>query len=342
MSAASILAYRLSRNVASSSGTAHHVEVKRGPDAIFGTGPYPRDLTQFVGQSRAKMQLSTSMLSAAKRNQAMPHVLLASGHPGIGKTSLGKIVAATLCVGYVELGGQVKEKDVRVAVESMQARDVLFLDEVHRLVAFGKRNAEWLLQLLQDGVLVLPTGVVKVPPITIIAATTDAQRLPQTILDRFQIQPQLEAYTDQEAVEIAKVTSKRLGVTLPEGQYHRVAAAADCNPRVMGRLLETVRDIQVGQPTCADPVSLAMSWTGVSPDGLTQTCQDYLMLVFGYGGLAAQSTIKAALNESDVSHSERVLIQRGFIAITGKGRELTKLGRDRAQSLLDENNPENQ
>lgn len=341
MSGASLLAWRLASAVAKPGGGSHaRVEVKRGDDAIFGDGPYPRKLSEFVGQEQAKEQLMTGILSATTRNVPLPHVLLASGYPGIGKTTLGKIVASILSVGYVELGGQVKEKDVQAAVESMKPHDVLFLDEVHRLVAFGKRNAEWLLQLLQDGVLVLPTGVVKVPPITIIAATTDAQKLPQTILDRFTIQPLLEAYSDVEAVDIAKVTAKRMGISLPEGQFHRVAAAADCNPRVIGRLLSTVRDIQVGQPNVTDPVMLAMKWTGISPDGLNRSAQDYLMLLMGYGGLAAQSTIKAALNESDVSHTERVLIQRGFIQITGKGRELTKLGSDRAQELLIENTPE--
>ena len=315
-------------------GPSASVEVKRGPDAIFGTGPYPRTLSTFVGQDMAKQQLMTSMLSASKRGVAMDHVLLASGHPGIGKTTLGKIVAAQLDVGYVELGGTVKEKDIQAAVESMKDRDVLFLDEIHRLVAYGKRNAEWLLQLLQDGVLVLPSGVVKCPDITVIAATTDAQKLPQTILDRFTIQPVLAPYTDDEAVQIAGVTAERLGVSLTEGHLHRVAAAADQNPRVIGRLLTTVRDILLGNPSCPDPVALAMQWTGYSPDGLSNRAQDYLMLLFGYGGTAGLTTLKAALNESEIGHTEQALIQRGFIQVTGKGRELTRLGQHRAESLL--------
>ncbi len=336
MSAASMLAWKLSYASTRGGGGKSHVEVKRGADAIFGTGPYPRDLTQFVGQETAKQQLMTAMLSASARGVAMDHVLLASGHPGIGKTTLGKIIANSLGVGYVELGGQVKEKDVQAAIESMKDGDVLFLDEVHRLVAFGKRNAEWLLQLLQDGVLVLPTGVVKCPNITIIAATTDAQKLPQTILDRFTIQPVLEPYSDIEAVEIARVSASRLNVTLHDGHLHRVAMAADQNPRVIGRLLMTVRDIMLANPGCPDPVAQAMTWTGYSPDGLSRKSQDYLMLLFGYGGTAGLSTLKAALNESEIGQTEQMLIQRGFISITGKGRELTRLGSQRAEALLQE------
>lgn len=330
-----MLAWKLSSNRGGSGANKSHVEVKRGPDAIFGTGPYPRDLHTFVGQDMAKQQLMTAMLSASKRDAPMDHVLLASGHPGIGKTTLGKIVAAQLGVGYVELGGQVKEKDIQAACEVMQPNDVLFLDEIHRLVAFGKRNAEWLLQLLQDGVIMLPTGVIKVPPITVIAATTDAQKLPQTILDRFVIQPVLDPYTDEEAFEIATVSAERLQVNITPGHLRRVAAAADCNPRVIGRLLMTVRDILLANPEHPDPVAQAMQWTGYSPDGLHRRAQDYLMLLFGYGGTAGLATLKAALNESEIGQAEQALIQRGFISITGKGRELTRLGAQRATELLE-------
>ncbi len=218
----------------------------------------------------------------------------------------------------------------------MQPKDVLFIDEIHRLVATGKRNAEWLLQLLWEGTLVLPTGVVEIAPITVIAATTDAQKLPQTILDRFQVVPEIVPYTELEAVQIAQVTAERLGVDLPVAQYHRIAAAADYNPRLIGRLLTTCRDIIIANASHPDPVSQAMDWTGVTPDGLTRIAQDYLMLLYGYGGLAGQATLKAALNESELALTEKSLIQRGFIAITGQGRELTKLGVGRAEELMED------
>ena len=313
------------------------VDIKRGDAAIFGDGPYPQRMTEFIGQEAAKNQIMTSMISAATRKAPLPHTLLASGYPGIGKTALAKLISASLHVGYVEVGGTVTLKDIQPILEAMQPRDVLFIDEIHRMVSSGKRNAEWLLQLLQDGVLVLPTGVVKINPITVIAATTDAQKLPQTILDRFLIQPVLEPYTETEAVQISQTSATRLGVELPIGEHHRIAAAADYNPRVIGRLLMTCRDVVLGMPGCPDPVNQAIQWTGFTADGLPRPAQDYLMLLLGYGGLAGQTTLKAALNESEVGQTERVLIQRGFIAVTGKGRELTKLGIQRAQELLADN-----
>ena len=334
MSAASMLAWKLSHAKGQSASGALRVDIKRGDDAIFGDGPYPHRITDFVGQEAAKSQLMTSMLSAATRDAPLPHTLLSSGYPGIGKTALAKLIAASLHVGYVEVGGTITLKDIQPILEAMQPRDVLFIDEIHRMVASGKRNAEWLLQLLQDGALVLPTGVVKIAPITVIAATTDAQKLPQTILDRFVIQPVLEPYTEEEAVQISQTTATRLGVDLPTVQHHRIAAAADYNPRVIGRLLMTCRDVIIGMPDCADPVNQAIAWTGFTADGLSRPAQDYLMLLPGYGGLAGQTTLKAALNESEVGQTERVLIQKGFISVTGKGRELTKLGIQRARELL--------
>jgi Holliday junction DNA helicase RuvB len=342
MSVASMVAWRLANagGHGSSSGISVHVEVKRGPDAIFGDGPYPRTLDKFIGQPLAKEQLASAMLSAAKRGAPMEHTLLASGYPGIGKTALAKIVAATLKVGYVEVGGTVTVKDIRPVLHVMQDHDVLFIDEIHRLVSQGKRNAEWLLQLLQDGVLALPTGVERAPRITVIGATTDAQKLPETILGRFPIQPILEPYNAGEAFAICLQTAERLETNVTREQAIRVSEAANYNPRAMDRILRAVRNIQVAGLETDDIVARALVWTGLSSDGLTAMAQDYLMLMYGYGGTAGQATMKAALNEIAIDMTEKLLIQKGFIVVTPRGRELTKLGVSRAQALLDSNHPE--
>lgn len=333
MTAASMLAWRMIRaGGAHSSSAPATVNILRG-EAIFGDGPYPHKMTEFVGQEQARVQLLTAMTSAKERGAPLGHVLLASGTPGIGKTTLAKLVASMLGTGYAEVGGNVTVKDVRPVLEAMQDGDVLFLDEIHRLVSTKRTNAEWLLQLLTDWKLVLPTGVLTLPKITVIAATTDAQKLPRTILDRFTITPVLEPYTEEQGVQIAKVTAKRLNMELPEGQYHRVAAAADYNPRIMARLLSTVRDLQIAK-TEGDIVATALQWQGVSFDGLARVEQDYLMLLCGYGGTASIGTMKAVLGESALDQTERVLIQRGYITITGRGRELTRLGIERANALM--------
>lgn len=310
-------------------------QVKHG-DEIIGDGPYPRDFTQFVGQTVARLQLTAAIESAVVRQERLPHVLLGSGTAGIGKTSLGKLVAHTMQVGFAELGGVITAKDARPVLEAMEDRDILFLDEIHRMVSSGKKNAEWLLQLLQDGELVLPTGAVKVPKITVIGATTDAQRLPKTILDRFDIQPLLVQYNEVEAVQIAMTTASRLKMHLPDAQYHRVAAAADYNPRVMGRLLSTIRDIQIADPENKDVVATALEWTGFSNDGMDRLTQDYLILLYGYGGVASSPTMLAVLGESVLTQTEKDLVQRGFITVTNRGRELTRIGMDRAVELLEE------
>lgn len=336
-----MLAWRLSRagQGGFAGGTRTHVEIKRGEEAIFGDGPYPHKLSEFIGQDVAKEQLMTSMLSARRREAPMDHTLLASGYPGIGKTALAKIIANMLNVGYAEVGGTVTVKDIRPILHSMEDHDVLFIDEIHRMVSSGKRNAEWLLQVLQDGVLALPTGTERIPRITVIAATTDAQKLPETILSRFPIQPTLEPYTLAQAVEITKVTARKLEVTLDPGQHHRVAAAANYNPRMIGRILRVMRDMQVAGLQTEDMVAHALDWTGVTSDGLTRIAQDYTMLLYGYGGTAGVATLKAALNEAALDLTEKLLIQKGFIVVTPKGRELTKLGVARAEALL-ESNPE--
>lgn len=331
MSTASLLAWKMMRSQQQHPVGA--VDIRYAED-IFGDGPYPRKFEDFIGQEQACKQLRVTLLAAQARQAPLPHILLASGTPGIGKTTLAKLTAYYNAKGYVEVGGNVTTKDILPTLRAMQAGDVLFIDEIHQLVATRRVNAEWLLQLLTDGVIVTPSGSVEVPKITVIGATTDAQKLPKTIIDRFLVQPVLEPYTEAEGVRIAKVTADRIGITLEPGRYDQVAAAADYNPRVMSRVLLTMRDLR---DSGEDPVSLfttALSWTGLSEDGLSRVEQDYLMLLLGYGGTASNGTMKAVLGETVLDHSERALIARGYLTITSKGRVLTSLGAERAQELL--------
>jgi Holliday junction DNA helicase RuvB len=320
-----------------------------GDDAIFGAGPYPRDFVGFVGQHKAKMQLMTAMTSAAKRQAPVDHILLASGIAGIGKTSLAKLVASNLKVGYVELSGVITLKEAQAAVKVLQPRDVLFIDEIHRMVQRGKGNAEWLLHLLQDSVLMTPIGPIQVPPITVIAATTDVGKLPATITSRFPIKPQLVPYSTEEATEIAATQAKRLGfgtdeLPLPSSNVwlHQIAAAADYNPREMSSLLITVRDIALGsecdnlRPECGYDVSQALDWNGRTYDGLTQVQQDYLLTLLAMDGQAGQKTLEAAMNEVALGEVERGLIQRGFLLVTPRGRELSDDGVARARVLAEQ------
>lgn len=344
----SYAAYRLSQAEPHSLSMTTKVTVKHGAEIL--EGPYPQQFTDFIGQDTARLQIMAAVTSALQRNALMGHMLLASGFPGIGKTALARLTAHLLGVGFVELGGKVREVDAAAALKEMADGDVLFLDEIHRMVQGGKAGAEWLLTLMQDGVLHTPSGIVRAPAITVIAATTDKQRLPQTILDRFAITPPLESYTAGQAHEIAELTAKRLGYG---GEYlpmpterawlDKVARACDNNPRRIGNLLGVIRDVAIsskgddGTPgnLSADgyDISLALEWSGLTEDGLTQDMQDYLTTLVAYDGVAGAQTLRMALHEADINQTERALIQKGLIVITPRGRQLTDFGTPRAEEV---------
>jgi Holliday junction DNA helicase RuvB len=340
----SYIAYTLSKTPTGSGGG---IVVKRGDEIL--EGPYPPSFMDFVGQRNARLQIMAAITSSAHRDARLDHMLLASGFPGIGKSSLARLTAHLRGVGFVELGGAVTDKDAMKALKEMQDGDVLFLDEIHRLVTGGKARAEWLLTLLQDGVLHMPSGVFQAPDVTVIAATTDAQKLPETILDRFTIKPTLVPYTTAEATEIATLHATRLGfgktkpnLPMPEETewLSAIAKACDNNPRRIGQLLAIVRDIALSTELdnllpdgTGYDLDLALEWAGLTPDGLTSGMQDYLVALFVYGGKAGIGTLKASLNETDVSHTEKGLIQKGYVIVASGGRELTDFGRERALEL---------
>lgn len=338
-----MIAYQLGREEPANAhlNLRSKISVKRGDEILV--GPYPKAFSDFVGQEKARLQIIAAVQSAVHRHSRMDHMLLASGYPGIGKTALSRLTAHLRGVGFVELGGTVTDRDAAKAIDQMEDGDILFLDEIHRLVAGGKARAEWLLTLLQDGALHTPQGVIQAPDITVIAATTDAQRLPETILDRFVVKPILEPYSSSEAVEIGHVIARRLGfgdtMVMPESDVwlQGVAKACDNNPRRMTQLLSIVRDVVLSESLTpgADgyDLSIALDWSGLTPDGLTSGMQDYLVALHVYGGKAGISTLKAATNETDLTHTEKALIQRGYVVVATGGRELTEFGAARAEGL---------
>ena len=173
-------------------------------------GEYPTTWKGVIGQEQAKAQLMTAARSAKKRGVAMPHTLLASGQQGIGKTTLALLVAKEMGTTLHVASGRFTLADARMAFAELNDGDLLFLDEIHRIVQGGKANAEWLLHYMQDGKLVLPSGVEDCPDVTILGATTDSGRLPETVLDRFKVRPVLTGYTEDEAAKIAQGMAKRI------------------------------------------------------------------------------------------------------------------------------------
>ena len=205
----------------------------------FADGDYPTSWTGFIGQQRAKDQIRLAAQSAKARKQPMDHILIASGTPGIGKTSLGLLAARTMGRKVLVVTGPVPATRAYGLLAKLSDRDVLFIDEAHKLVEGGKKHAEWLLHYLQDGILL---GALKryrysgasgwtaeeigTPRVTVIAATTEPGRLPTTLTGRFPIRPALTDYTPDEGAKIAAQLARKVMAGLPLGGASSLVTAA--------------------------------------------------------------------------------------------------------------------
>jgi Holliday junction DNA helicase RuvB len=307
----------------------------------------PADWDDFIGQPRAKAQLRAAAAYARLRGVPMRHVLLDSGTPGIGKTSLALLAAQECGAQQVKMiSGRVKANQARVLLAGMADGDVLFIDEIHTLVAGGKADAEWLLNFLQDGCIVGPRGAEKQPRVTVIAATTDAGRLPETILSRFPIRPGLDDYTADEGAQIAKVLSRTLidpPLPLPSPEnLAAIARAAHNNPRLMSAIICNVRDVccaTEGQSYNEPHYDLgqALEWLGLTEDGLTNLACRYLKALYVdfNGEPVGAGAMQDMLREpGGVHHTEGLLLDMGLIVKTRQGRLLTQLGISRIRTLL--------
>lgn len=304
---------------------------------------YPDTWDDFIGQTTAVAQLRVAAASARARHDSMPHVLLSSGQPGIGKTALALLIAKELGTEVRTVTGKVDNNAARLLLASMADRDVLFIDEAHQLVVGGKAKAEWLLHYLQDGVLLGPRGPEEQPRVTVIAATTDGGRIPETILSRFPLRPILEPYTDDEAFQIASRCAVKaftpLGLLAPKAStVAAIARAGSHNPRTIKAIIENLRDLAVVDLESVFDgsdydISQALTWLGLSADGLTATARRYLaILATEYDGQAGEAAIKGRLQEpGGLEHTERLLAEKGLIAFTKQGRTLTAAGINRAR-----------
>lgn len=310
----------------------------------FASGDYPEDWSDFIGQEKAKQQIKLAADSATIRSQPMDHILIASGTPGIGKTSLALLAARQMDANIRVVSGKVDAGAANILFAEMDDGDVLFIDEAHKMVDGGKRDSEWLLHYLQDGVLLGAYRQEWVPKVTVIAATTEAGRLPTTVVGRFPIRPQLTSYSEDEgALVAASLASKVLGglAELPTLENcQSIATAGNCNPRAIRQVLVTVRDMAVtGMITC-DPVtgydmSAVLEWHGITEDGLDSAAQRYLtVLARDFNGRAGQKTIEDRLQEpGGLAEVERVLVEKQLIAKTAAGRQITMTGARRALTL---------
>jgi Holliday junction DNA helicase RuvB len=297
----------------------------------------PQTLSEFVGQEQAKGNLSVFIEAAKARAEALDHVLL-FGPPGLGKTTLAQIVARELGVNFRATSGPVLAKagDLAAILTNLEPRDVLFIDEIHRLAA----NVEEILYpAMEDHVLDLVIGEgpsarsirIDLAPFTLVAATTRAGLLATPLRDRFGIPLRLEFYTHEELSRVLAGAAVKMGLELaPEGAAE-IARRARGTPRVAGRLLRRVRDFASADgSTVIDrkAAASALARLDVDEHGLDTLDRRYLRaLIENYaGGPAGVETLAYAIAEARDAVEDVIepfLMQQGFIQRTPRGRMAT-------------------
>lgn len=296
----------------------------------------PQVLNDFVGQAEARANLKVFIESARLRGEAMDHTLF-HGPPGLGKTTLAQIMARELGVGFRMTSGPVLAKagDLAAILTNLEPRDVLFIDEIHRLSPVVE---EVLYPAMEDFALDLVIGEgpaartvrIDLQPFTLVGATTRLGLLTTPLRDRFGIPTRLQFYTEEELNLIVTRGARLMGIEVePEGCLE-IARRARGTPRIAGRLLRRVVDFVTveGQGRLTRAIAdHALTRLGVDVLGLDGADRRYMMLLAEHygGGPVGVETIAAALSESRDAIEEVIepyLMQQGLIQRTPRGRML--------------------
>ncbi|MDQ2093717.1 Holliday junction branch migration DNA helicase RuvB [Rhodalgimonas zhirmunskyi] len=318
------------------------------PDPTLRPEPLPEDfdralrpqlLQDFVGQQEARANLAVFIQSARMRGEAMDHTLF-HGPPGLGKTTLAQIMSRELGVGFRMTSGPVLAKagDLAAILTNLEANDVLFIDEIHRLNPVVE---EVLYPALEDFELDLVIGEgpaartvrIELQPFTLVGATTRLGLLTTPLRDRFGIPVRLQFYEIDELNQIVSGNARKLGVEIdPEGA-REIARRSRGTPRIAGRLLRRVVDFAVveGGGITRALADRALTRLGVDHLGLDGADRRYLALIAEnyQGGPVGIETISAALSESRDALEEVIepfLLQQGLIQRTPRGRMLAQKG----------------
>jgi Holliday junction DNA helicase RuvB len=307
------------------------------PEDQLDTHLRPQLLKEFVGQTKAKQNLHVFIEAAKGRNEALDHVLFA-GPPGLGKTTLAQIVARELGVNFRATSGPViaKAGDLAAILTNLEERDVLFIDEIHRL---NPAVEEILYPAMEDFQLDLIIGEgpaarsvrIDLARFTLIGATTRTGLLTTPLRDRFGIPVRLDFYSEEELLDIIRRGARVLQVAMAEEGAREIARRSRGTPRIAGRLLRRVRDFAAvaGSTTIdAKAADKALRNLEVDAKGLDALDHRYLTCIavnFG-GGPVGVETIAASLSEARDAIEEVIepfLIQQGFVNRTPRGRLLT-------------------
>jgi Holliday junction DNA helicase RuvB len=300
-------------------------------------GLRPRRLDDYIGQDRIREQLHVAIVAAKQRGEALDHTLL-YGPPGLGKTTLAYVIANELGVPVRTTAGPVIEKpgDLAGILSNLQPREVLFIDEIHRM---SPAIEEILYPAMEDFELDIVIGQgpgarsVKVPvePFTLVGATTRAGLLTSPLRARFGIVQRLDFYSARDIEEIARRSARILNVPMEDGAAVEIAARSRGTPRIVNRLLRRVRDyaqVRANGRVTVEVVQAAMTLLDVDQFGFDDSDRRLLLTVidkFGGGPVGLGSMAAALHEEADAIEDiyEPYLIQIGFLERTPRGRVAT-------------------
>ncbi|MCA3561211.1 MAG: Holliday junction branch migration DNA helicase RuvB [Aestuariivirga sp.] len=307
------------------------------PEDAIDTHLRPQRLEEFIGQSKAKQNLRIFIEAAKARGEALDHVLFA-GPPGLGKTTLAQIMSRELGVNFKSTSGPIiaKAGDLAALLTNLEERDVLFIDEIHRL---NPAVEEVLYPAMEDFQLDLIIGEgpaarsvkIDLAKFTLVGATTRTGLLTTPLRDRFGIPVRLDFYTEEELLEIVKRGARVMRMAIAEEGAREIARRARGTPRIAGRLLRRVRDFAAvarAEVIDAKLAGRALSALDVDAKGLDALDHRYLscIAVNFAGGPVGIDTIAASLSEARDALEDIVepyLLQLGFLNRTPRGRLLT-------------------
>jgi len=309
-----------------------------GDDELVERAVRPKSLAEYVGQPKVTAQMEIFIQAARMRGEALDHVLI-FGPPGLGKTTLAHIIANELKVNLRQTSGPIVERpgDLAALLTNLEPRDVLFVDEIHRLSPLVE---EVLYPAMEDSQLDLMIGEgpgarsikLDLPPFTLVGATTRAGLLTSPLRDRFGIVQRLEFYTTEELVKIVARSASILKLRLlPEGAT-RIAERSRGTPRIANRLLRRVRDyaeVKAAGLISAEVALAALDMLEVDPQGFDMLDRKLLLTVIEKfdGGPVGVDSLAAAMSEERGTIEDVIepfLIQQGFLMRTARGRVATR------------------